>query len=730
MPSPLRRFLRTERIVLLVLIVLFALSAFILLRRYYIDSTILVPAKGGTYIEGSVGELHPLMPWFTVENDVNRDIVSLVFAGLQKYNPQTGTIEDDLAEVTVSAGNRIYTARLKENLFWHDSTLEDPHPVSADDVLFTFKSIQDPEFPNTLLKQNFLGVTIDKIDDRTVRFTLEEPYRFFGSNLTLGLLPERPFLGVPVSSFDQVLDFGYGPIGAGPYAFRGTVQTDLSTEVNLERFERAMDEYYHLQSIVFRVFPDFPSLLSDIRNLDGVRLVPSDEDGNPVIPRSFTTAQYALPQYVALFLNMESEYLSDPNLRLGLQLGTDKQAIAESVQNAKIVDTPLLEIDTSDWRYQFDLEASQGALFDSDWNLPAKVRLQRLLELRDANILGSLQTEPIVYLDTGASLIITGSLLDVSLSAEVHDLPIEQSGSGSWQVALPTHGGTGSLNLGFNKIQLSDGGAVVDTFYLWRTAKSRDYKLALRENQLMEQFVASRDEQRTGDDHVSVSDLYLDKGFLRRRLSTDPPDIRINGNGDKLSLRLLTSASPPHYREIAEQIQQQWRTLGVHVGIVVPESRKQFEDALIRRNYDILLFGQSLLDNLDSYPYWHSSGTQQFTDAEGDLKIDAYNLSQYTSLEADSLLERVRKTSNEEEQRTSLSELRTVLKRDVPAVILYSPLYSFGYTRELQGVTLGSPSLHSDRFLTLQEWYLKEDRVFRSGRSWMKFPLWLVGLLR
>lgn len=176
-------------------------------------------------------------------------------------------------------------------------------------------------------------------------------------------------------------------------------------------------------------------------------------------------------------------------------------------------------------------------------------------------------------------------------------------------------------------------------------------------------------------------------------------------------------------------IKKHWEPLGVHIGIDVPKTRSKFEEKLIDRDYDILLFGQSLLDNLDSYAYWHSSNMQQFTDKRSDLRIDAYNLSQYSSLEADSLLELIRKSDTDEELQESLDELDEVLKQDVPAIFLYSPLYTFAYVKNLQGVELGSPSLHSDRFLTLQRWFLKEERTFIANKSWISFIPWLFSLI-
>lgn len=722
---------RLSRALLPLLSVVFLITLLILLRRFYLSTTVIVPDTGGTYIEGSVGEMKPLIPWFTVTNDVNRDIVSLVFSGLLKYDPVTKRIKDDLATVLVADQGRIYNVKLKEDLYWHDHTPENPHPVTADDVVFTYQSIQNPDFPNPILRQNFQGVEIRKVDNRTVQFKLQDPYSFFPSNLTLGLIPQRSFEGIPVGKFDQVLDFGFNPIGAGPYKFKSLVQTEVSTEMTLERFDRPIPPDYRLEQIIFRIFPDYSALLSDIANLDGVRLVPTNDSGDYMIPNRFTAKSYSLPQYVALFFNMDRAVLEDDNLRLGLQLGTDKEALVDVVGQADIVDTPLLELEKDDWRYSYDPDAAQGAFFESNWHLPEKVRLQRLLEIHEANSVGVLQIDPIVLLDTGAILTVTGSYLEAESGSTLNGIPVEPhpTSSGTWIAPLPAHGGTGSLALGMNQVRLLDpDGRPIDTFYVWRTAKPNDYRLAAQEQELKDLFIASRGDSLPEEERITVQDLYLQKGYLRRRTSADPQDIRVNDVGDRLTLTLLTSPSPPQYAELADAIKKQWAALGVHVAITVPETRKAFEEEMLARNYDVLLFGQSLLDNLDAYPYWHSAGIQTTRgNSKFGLKIDAYNLSQYSSLAADGLLEVIRGTSDDQERQDALTKLQETLQDDLPAIFLYSPRYAFAHHEQLQGVEFGALSLHSDRFLTLHDWYLKEERVFKPNLGWWSFFSWLVG---
>ncbi|TSC79554.1 MAG: family 5 extracellular solute-binding protein [Candidatus Peregrinibacteria bacterium Gr01-1014_25] len=722
---------RWERLVVAGLIVL-ALGSFVaLLVSFYRNVTVLVPANGGTYIEGSVGTLLPLNPWFTIQNDVNRDIVSLVFCGLQRYNPKTRLIENDAATLTVKNGGQTYTLALTPGLLWHDSTPEKPHPVTADDVLFTYAAIQDPAFPNPLLRQNLQGVTVEKINDMTVQFRLEKPYSFFPSNLTLGLLPKSAFDGIPVERLDQALDFGFGPIGCGPYRLHTVLQTELSTEVTLERFDRPIAPHPHILRIVLRIFPDYFSLLSDLRNLHAIRTVPKNDQGEPAVPRRFVARQYTLPQYVALFFNLDRSILQDPQLRLGLQLGTNKQAIVDAINESVIVDTPLLQLTRDDWRYAFDPQAAQGALFASQWYFPEKLRLQRVLEQREANRTGHLRITPIALLDTGALLTLTGSLTPESLKKSINGvrLQIHPTLSGSWIVRLPTDGSSGSLLPGDNLVRLTgDKGAVLDSFYLWRTTDSKAFRRAAEEQRLVDRFTASKNGEIPEGERITVTDLTLDQGFLRKRIAADPVGIRANDRGRLLSLVLLTSPSPPHYRAIAELARDQWRLLGVDVQVQIPEDRAAFEERLLKRDYDVLLFGQSLLDNLDSYPYWHSSGMQRLTGKRSDLRLDAYNLSQYASFEADALLETVRETTSDGERGKALAKLEEIFKKDVPAVVLYSPLYTFAHTDEIKGIALNDLSLHSDRFLTLQDWYLREERTFPENKGWLTFFPWLLGM--
>ncbi len=744
--KPLRSVIRVigamskaERIILAVLTSILTISLLLMLRLFYVENTTNVAVVGGTYIEGAVGEVLPLNPWFITSNDVSRDIVSLVFSGLMKYDPKTGKVIDDLATVDISNDNRIYTATLKPNVLWHDSTKEHPHPVTADDVVFTFKTIQEQGFPNPILQQNFKGVEVEKINDRTVRFRLSKPYSFFSSNLTLGLVPRNAFEAIPVDKLDQALDFGLHPIGAGPYSFLSLLQTDLSTEVTLKRFPQQGMPQYKIDRVVFRAFSDYQTLLTDIINMNGVRLVPRNEKGEPILPRRFQAVPYSLPQYVGLFFNLDREIPADKNVRLGLQLAINKQEVVDGIHEVQVIDTPLLEIDLADWRYKFDATAAQGAFFESNWNVPEKVRLQRLLEQRETNAVGPLASVPrVALLSTGATLTMTGSSRNLKFPVSINGIRVEtgvtikgvrQTLSGAWIVKLPAGNGmSGSLKIGMNILKMTDAkDDIVDSAYLERMTESGKFRLASTEQQLVEQFIRSKQLAAEDKRRITVQDMYLDNGFLRRKAETDAPHTRINERGKPLSITILTSPKPDTYRAVAGVIKKQWEAVGASVTLDIPESRKDFEDKLLKRQYDVVLFGESLFDNLDSYPYWHSSQIQERND-ESKLRLDAFNLSQYTSFEADTLLGRIRETSNMDSRTKALKELNELLKKDIPAIVLYSPLSVFAHDESLHGVSIKKLSLHADRFADFDQWYVATERRFQDGKGWMSFIPWLFRL--
>jgi peptide/nickel transport system substrate-binding protein len=114
----------------------------------------------------------------------------------------------DLAERIDSPDERTYVFTLRAGLRFHDGT-----PLLADDVVATFESLRDPALGSPLATKYKEIRTIEALDPRTIRFTLDHPFAPFLVDLIMGIVPARQ------QAAPSEHGFGRAPIGAGPFRF-------------------------------------------------------------------------------------------------------------------------------------------------------------------------------------------------------------------------------------------------------------------------------------------------------------------------------------------------------------------------------------------------------------------------------------------------------------------------------------------------------------------------------
>ncbi len=323
------------------------------------------------YTEGLVSKngIQNLNPVFVQYNEADREISSLIFSGLMKYNPEKKAIVDDMATLAISEDKKEYVFTLKKGLLWHDGA-----PITADDVYFTFHDvIMADGFPNQILRANFEGVAVEKVDDKTIKFKLEKPNIFFVTNLTTGILPKHLLQEVGAIGLLQS-DFNKNPVGSGPYRVDEPVQSsaDGRSQVTLtvnENYYGKKSEVVHMR---FFVYPSAEALYAEIGAMNGVVKVSGEYIEKFKENPRFELLQYELPQYTAVFLNMDSPILSaSPNVRLALLKAVDKDALMKLFVDKVRVDTPLMDLKQEDWVYQASEEQAQGALKDAGYTYAA-----------------------------------------------------------------------------------------------------------------------------------------------------------------------------------------------------------------------------------------------------------------------------------------------------------------------------------------------------------------------
>ena len=128
------------------------------------SNRVYVPAVGGQYIEAVVGSPQLVNPVFASVNEVDDDLVKLIYSGLMRYDEKHGVVSDlAVKKPEISEDKKIYTFELKQDVVWHDG-----EPFTARDVVFTIESIQNQDIGSPLFV-SFQGVLVEAVDDYTVK---------------------------------------------------------------------------------------------------------------------------------------------------------------------------------------------------------------------------------------------------------------------------------------------------------------------------------------------------------------------------------------------------------------------------------------------------------------------------------------------------------------------------------------------------------------------------------
>jgi len=310
------------------------------LSAYY-QTTQAIP--GGTYNEGMIGTYTNANPIYAT-GSVDQAVSRLIFAGLLQYNDQN-QLEPDLASnYSVDSTGRHYVFKLKPGLTWQDG-----QPLTAQDVVFTYRLIQNPN-ANSPFMQSWQNTTISAPNDLTVDFTLPNPFAAFPYNLVSGILPEHLLKNVPTSELRSNSFNTTNPVGAGPFSWQA-IQASVGTDPSQALSLIALKPFPHynggapkLGGFVLHAFGGQNAMIQAFQNrqinaMAGLSSVPNkvvkDSDLNI---ESFNSSAATMT-----FFKTNDGVLADTNVRRALIQGTDTSAIIKQLGYVTLpVNEPLL----------------------------------------------------------------------------------------------------------------------------------------------------------------------------------------------------------------------------------------------------------------------------------------------------------------------------------------------------------------------------------------------------
>ena len=338
----------------------------VLLINFYFTGTKIVPRAGGDYTEGLVGMPKFINPLYSSLNSVDQDLVKLIYSGLIKTDKDQNLVPDLAESWEISLDQKVYSFSLKKDLFWHDK-----EPLTIDDVIFTFEAIQNSEFKSPLAN-NFENIKIERIDDSSLRFILEEPYAPFLENLTVGILPMHLWQEV-IPANALLADYNLKPVGSGIYKFKSLSKDKLGNIKNyiLTRNEEYSEQPAYLEEIAFKFYPDFNSAVGafNSHNVDGVNYLPKELKSELSLRKDINFYNLQLPQHTTLFFNQANNpILKSLNIRQALAHALDKNEIVNSALNmdGQAIDAPILPgsigYNPNIFKYEFDLVKTEELL--------------------------------------------------------------------------------------------------------------------------------------------------------------------------------------------------------------------------------------------------------------------------------------------------------------------------------------------------------------------------------
>ncbi len=302
-----------ERVAFVISLAAAIASLAVVMNDLIAQGTTVVPAAGGDYALGMVGQPEYVNP-AAASTPADETLVKLLFSNLY----------DVADKIDESPDGRTWTVRLKENLRWQDGD-----KLTSDDVIFTVQSIQDQNARSALYAR-FEGVAASRVSELELQFNLANPYAYFADNLrALYIIPKHLFADTPPANW-RLSDYNLKPVGSGPYEF---VSYEKRPDGVISAYHlRASPNYFGtkplIQNLDLQFFnnPDDMVKSFNAGQIDGMSgLNASDLDS---IERPYDLSSWRTSSYYAIFFNESKNLgLQDPAVRAALNEAADRDAL-------------------------------------------------------------------------------------------------------------------------------------------------------------------------------------------------------------------------------------------------------------------------------------------------------------------------------------------------------------------------------------------------------------------
>ena len=317
-------FSKKEYFVFLGFVAILIVSTLVILENVNKSFMVNVPIEGGSVAEGIIGTprfVNPILAF----SDADQDIVSLVYSGLMRKNTEGNLIPDLASGYDVSEDGLTYTFTLKDDIYFQDKT-----PVTVDDIIFTINEIKDPIIKSPK-KGNWDGISVEKVDEKIIKFVLKQPYASFLENTTLGILPKHLWNNSPI----ELNDTNIQPIGSGPYMIEKVSKQSggLIDYYDLIPFNKFTLGKPYIQKITLHFYQSEDEQISALLSGE-VDQISSITPSNAEIlkDKNYRIESLTLPRIFGLFFNQnQNQTFTNKKIIEAINLAINKNSIVNDI---------------------------------------------------------------------------------------------------------------------------------------------------------------------------------------------------------------------------------------------------------------------------------------------------------------------------------------------------------------------------------------------------------------
>ncbi len=287
------------------------------------------PQRGGTLVIGSSVDADAWNEYVS-QQTFAQNLLRRIYARLAQEQGDTSEHPPSF-EPLLAASWAFSDDGLTLTFKLRDATWSDGTPLTAADVRFTYAAQTSPEVGWTGVSFKEHIKDVQAVDPHTVAFRFDRAYpEMLADAVEGGILPEHVFSKIPFAAW-RTHDWSQDRIGSGPFLLAGWRPGE---EIVLVRNARYLaPDRPLLDRIVVRVVPDIGNLETQLAAgaIDYVEGVPPQDAKRLAGTAGVTLLAFDNPMFDYVGWNGAKKPFDDPEIRLALTLGIDRNAIVEDL---------------------------------------------------------------------------------------------------------------------------------------------------------------------------------------------------------------------------------------------------------------------------------------------------------------------------------------------------------------------------------------------------------------